>query len=284
MCQTAGCERPVKARGLCNTCYAARMRREIAYGRWEPYVDAGPVRAHINALRAAGISTKRLRQLSGASHTTIQAIITGRPVRGAAPTRRVLKDTADKILAVPIPDVDYLSVAPGRRVSALGTSRRLQALIAAGYPQRDLACRLGWQWGGYMGGIFAGTATHVTARRACEVAALFGQLQMVPGTDVKARARGRDNGWPLPLDWDEERIDDPAYVPRRSTPAVASRLAVAPEDREARRVMVARLSRVGLSASDIAVRLDVSKRTVERDRDVLGLVERTESVTDQESA
>ena len=71
----------VKDRCRCKRCRRANTadsrtsHRERTYGRWEPYVDAGPARAHILALREAGFGLRRIAQLAGVSTTTLRAII-----------------------------------------------------------------------------------------------------------------------------------------------------------------------------------------------------------------
>lgn len=213
-CTQPGCDKRARTRGKCPACYERDRTRQKAYGRWESqHVDAQPVRDHVHALREAGISNKRLRELTGISTSTIQVLMTGRPERGHGPTKKVLRRTADRILAVPVPEAAFTVASPGRIVPALGTTRRLQALVANGYSQRELCRRLGWAWQGNATALFLGRAEYVVARRAREVADLFTQLQMVPGTDVRARNRGRGSGWPLPLDWDEDTIDDPGHTP-----------------------------------------------------------------------
>ncbi|AXH50526.1 helix-turn-helix DNA-binding domain protein [Gordonia phage Ruthy] len=214
----AQCDNPASARGLCIACYERHRRRQKAYGRWETtYVDARPVRDHVTALRAAGISNLRLRELTGISHTTVQTLMTGRPARGTGPSAKVSRSTADKLLSVPIPDIAFQAVALRRPVPALGTTRRLQALAANGYSQRDLCRRLGWHWQGNLTELFNGRARQITAVRAREVAALFTELQMIPGTDRQARARALARGWLPPLDWDEDTIDDPTHQPEHTT-------------------------------------------------------------------
>ncbi|UAJ16243.1 helix-turn-helix DNA binding domain protein [Gordonia phage Malibo] len=214
MAQCIQCDKRARTRGMCPNCYERERTRQKAYGRWESqHVDAQPVRNHIHALREAGISNKRLRELTGVSVNTIQVLMTGRPERGHGPTKKVLRRTADRILAVPVPELAFTVASPGRIVPAIGTTRRLQALVANGYSQRELCRRLGWAWQGNATALFLGRADYVVARRAREVADLFTQLQLLPGTDVRARNRARANGWLAPLDWDEDTIDDPDHVP-----------------------------------------------------------------------
>ncbi|QLF84869.1 helix-turn-helix DNA binding domain protein [Gordonia phage BBQValindra] len=214
VCLTERCTKPARVRGMCSACYERVRTRQKAYGRWESqHIDAQPVRDHIQKLRDAGISNKRLRELTGISTNTIQVLMTGRPERGTGPTKKVLRRTADRILVIPVPEAAFQVAAAGRYVPAVGTTRRLQALVANGYSQRELCRRLNWAWDTNATDLFLGRAPHVTAGRARGVAALFTELQLVPGTDGRARNRGKANGWPLPLEWDEDRIDDPDHTP-----------------------------------------------------------------------
>jgi len=89
----------VKDRCPCTDCTAANtaasrsVTRERIYGRWQPYVDAGPVRKHIAALRAAGIGVERIAQLAGLSVSHIREL--AQHGRGDTPgTQRVRPSTA----------------------------------------------------------------------------------------------------------------------------------------------------------------------------------------------
>src|SRR4051812_2319842 len=135
----------VKDRCRCPDCTAANAAasraatRERIYGRWHPYVDAGPVREHIAALRAAGIGVERIAQLAGLSVSHIRQLAEhGRD--GLPSTQRVRPSTAARVLSIDVGDV---SRAPRSRVDATGTRRRLQALMATGWPTELLADQLG---------------------------------------------------------------------------------------------------------------------------------------------
>ncbi|MDJ0010130.1 hypothetical protein [Gordonia alkanivorans] len=122
------------------------------------------------------------------------------------------KATADRILQIPVPRSDVEFVRQDR-IPALGTTRRLQALVANGYSQKDLIVRLGWPENGSTSELFLGRCRNIVVRKAQDAAVLFSQLQLVPGTDRKARQRAKAKGWMPPLAWDEDRIDDPTYTP-----------------------------------------------------------------------
>lgn len=201
---------PVVARKMCGTCYSRWRTRQKAYGRFEStWVDAEPVRAHIRALRAAGVGNRVLRA-AGVSHNSITYILHGRG--GRPPTSRVKRETAEKILAIPVPHSRFEYSPTGLTVDAVGTMRRLRALVAYGYTQSDLCARVGQSptWCSY---VVTGRAKRVRADAAHAVAELFDQLQMVPGTDRRSRKLAQQKGWLPPLAWDEDRIDDPTYTP-----------------------------------------------------------------------
>lgn len=200
------CDRPARSRGMCASHYQNARAR---FGWESTYIDAQPIREHILALKAAGIGHKRLSRLTGVSHNTIQIILTGRPERGTGPNKQVWRRTADKLMAVPIPEIPHHTVAAGVKVPALGTRRRLQALVAFGYSRSDLCRRLGIQVSnGHK--LFLEDHDRVLASTARAVEALFNELQMTPGTSPRARNEGQRRGWPLPMAWDEDTIDDPS--------------------------------------------------------------------------
>lgn len=192
-------------RGLCRPHYAAHTAANRP-------VPAAPIAAHVARLRAAGLGWQRLQDLTGLSFTALRRVDR---------RRYVLPETARKILAIPVPDIPALAVADGALVDATGTRRRLQALIAAGWTNLDLADAMGYhkaQFGRYLLTDRHGcTVTAGTARRAAEV---FTRLQLLTPPDTAASRRSRlraaRRGWPPPLAWDEDTIDNPCSQPHTS--------------------------------------------------------------------
>lgn len=192
----------------------ARVRRN-AYGR-SNLTDATPVREHIATLTAAGIGLKQITRHTGINGGVMSKLVYGIPGQ-RPPSRRVLKTTAAKILALNPNDPSL--VADGARIDATGTRRRLQALGTLGWSIQSLAliAQLDRQ---RLDGAMRGRPVQGDTRRA--VTTLYEHLWNVPApTTTKgakisaARAQGRAQreGWAPPLAWDDETIDDPAATP-----------------------------------------------------------------------
>lgn len=62
-------------------------------------VDAARTRDHVDRLRAAGWGSRSIAAVSGVGRRTVRALTTGRSA-GDRPTRRVLPDTEQRILAI----------------------------------------------------------------------------------------------------------------------------------------------------------------------------------------
>lgn len=80
--------------------YDRNRKRQIAYGRWNAFADAGPVREHVRSLMRFGIGWRTVADHAGVSHETVKRLLYGKPTRGQPPTRRMLPRTADALLAV----------------------------------------------------------------------------------------------------------------------------------------------------------------------------------------
>lgn len=132
----------------CPRCKAARsaynrQRRQAMAGEdhvWLPYVSAEPARRHLAALTEAGVGLKTVARLSGVSHGSLSQIVYGAPRLGRPPSRRVRRQTLERILAV-----HPAQAGGGQRVSAGATWTLIGELVAAGYTRAYLARALGSQ-------------------------------------------------------------------------------------------------------------------------------------------
>lgn len=158
-------------------------------------------------------------------------------------------------------------------IDSTGTARRLRALCAMGWRLSDIGDRLG----------VSGRNMHrplnqakVHRATAAKVAALYDELSMTLGPSERSRYLARHAGWPPPLAWWDENIDDPKARPVRGwrMPQVmddaAIQRAMRGEDIHLRPVeraeAVRRMTQRGLSAAQIADRLRIDKRSVVRIR------------------
>lgn len=249
---------------------ARRRRRLLAYGVWNPSVDPGAARAHVQQLRAAGLSVDAVAELAGVSTSVVAALLY--PDHGQA-RRWIRPETEAALLGVTL-DVHQLAQVSGkRRVSATGTARRLEALARLGWSLSTLATQLGvsvqavgaWR-----------RREKVTAATAQRVADLYERLSMTPGPSAKAARAAQRAGYQPPLAWDDEDLDTAQGFDAYSLSAPADvELDEVLVERVAaghpalacgaqRPQMAAELTRRGLSAAQIGRRLGVSTRTVER--------------------
>ncbi|PRY56484.1 helix-turn-helix domain-containing protein [Glycomyces artemisiae] len=287
-CTAAPCVADGRSYKAAHQRYRTRM---LAYGRWDPFVDAQPVRDHVAMLRAAGIGIDQIPRLTGMPRRTLIALVRG--VGGRPPSRLVRSRTAEKVLAV-TPGIERC--APGARVDPTGTRRRLRALQAVGWSQQQLADRMGTSKT-VVGRMIRGENGAVLAASVLKVRALYEELwdQAPPGETsaqrqavTRARRDAAALGYVPPLAWDEETIDDPAAEPSTGSDAPATAdvdevvveraLAGHPVELTVDEVLeVVRIGTAsGLSAAQIAKIAHISSRSVVRIRNEQRL---TEAVT-----
>lgn len=252
----------------CRACSAAnrdaenRRNRLRAYGQWQPYVDAAPARRHVRQLADCGIGWKQVAALSGVSTGALSKLLYGGP-GSRPPTQRIRPETAARILAVQ-PSADGL--ADRALVPAIGTHRRLRALVAVGWSQARLGARLGILRGNFGQMMVRPQVTAATARAVRD---LYDELWNQPPAEdghrakisaARARNHARAQGWPPPAAWDDDRIDDPDAQPaegwERSARLALGGVELAEEGSE--------LIGQGYSREQAADRLGVRRDTLEQ--------------------
>ncbi|RIR09393.1 DNA-binding protein [Mycobacteroides abscessus] len=176
--------------GLCKTHYRLAERG---------YVDSAPVQARLELLHAAGCSWAQIAKLAEMSDHGVRLIRDGE-------YDSVRKLNAQRILTIPIPG----RFGGNGYVSAVGTARRLQALVAIGWSFDALAKMMGTHRNVLLTTL---KRERVLARRAREIAELFTRLHLTPGPSERARRHASANRWPVPFAWDEDTIDDPSVAP-----------------------------------------------------------------------
>lgn len=226
----------------CTPCSAANSKaetwreRQKAYGRYNKYVPALPVREHIAMLRESGMGLKTIAKQAGIGTGTISKIVYGvykdtglgglnRKGQGELvrqPNRRVLRETAEKIYAIDPTWTGTVPLSPGRPDPA-GTPfarKRLQSLVALGWSMTELGRRLGINHPGPNSRpVILGP--RIMQRRTVDAAnTLFEQLCMTlppestkteKQTAARARRYAREHRWvpPLALDDDTTPLETP---------------------------------------------------------------------------
>jgi len=207
---------PVSSRRVSHREYARWRSRQIAYGRWQPWADAGPVRDHVHALRRQGASYHAVARAAGVSPMTVHHLVNGSGHRQGQLPCRIGSVQAERLLAVTVP-----VGATGWR-DACGARRRARALVALGHCPAALARGAGVT-APRMTRLLAGRTRHVSRDFHAAVCGLYEEMwNQVPPERTRreqviaegARRRAGTAGWPPPMGLDDDRIDDPAYRPR----------------------------------------------------------------------
>lgn len=253
----------VHDRCRCDPCSLAKRRasKRTAHLAGRQYTDPAPARTRVLELLGAGMPFGQIEALTGVNRTGLRYLIGD--IAGRQRASRVRVTTAAAILAVH-------PTAHDSRASGLcdptGTVRRLQALMAIGWPIRRLA-QVSRISNLPAIRIEAGAGRPVRASTRAAVRTLYDELW-----DVDPRTRGVDQrrwtltrkraalqGWPPPAAWDDDSIDDPSALPQSvDLPApgrVARRLALIEDVRELHELgespeLIA--ARVGLTAVNLA--------------------------------
>ncbi len=249
----------------CRDAAAATERnrlRQIAYGRYDVgRVDAGPVRERCFELGRQGIGIKRLAVLTGISNSTLGRLMYGAPSRGLTPRARVARETAEKIMTER-PSLELM--ADGHQVLAVGTIRRLQALVYLGYSLNRLAAQLNIARSNICALM---QQEQVTARKARAVRDLYDNLWNTPPGETDRRTRqsasrarnyARLHGFAPPLAWDDDTIDDPKARPEGLGSARTRSAA------EQRMENLEHLLDTGAGYSEILSRLDVTRGALDQ--------------------
>jgi hypothetical protein len=259
------------------------MRRAKAYGTWvSPFVPVEPVREHIEHLQEFGMGIRRISEIAGVSYNAVQGPVYGRPLRsgGWQPTRKIRRESAEKILAVK-PTLENLRL--GAYIPARGAQRRLQALAVRGWSFSEIGRRLGF----HRSNFADMSQRYVTVRSHLKIAALYDQMwnEAPPLATPMERAvyartirLARQHRWLPPLAWDDIDNDTEPPVADRDTEPDETAIDLAVRGEAAVRlthtekcIAVRRLHAERFSDSAIAARIRVASATVMRIRQDLGL-------------
>lgn len=96
---------------------------------------------------------------------------------------------------------------------SIGAHRRMRALAAIGWSRATIAAEVGMS--------ASGTVFHqerITQGLHDRIAAVYDRLCLTPGPSEPSRKYAAKQGWPPPMAWDEDTIDDPAAQPDFGAP------------------------------------------------------------------
>ena len=229
--------------------WARNRDRQMRAGTWKPFTDAAPVREHLQKLVEAGVTIDAIAITVGADRAAITDFTHRR-----RPSRAIRYGTNPQ-LAARILAVTPESICAGR-VDATGAKRRIQALVAAGWPLLHIGRQIG------MGEqrpeqilrvqrIYAATRKQV-ADGYEQLVNVRPERRGVPKDKARlSRERAAAGRWPNPAYWADRMdvIDDPYFEPLYG---VTKREIVAVDANWIMRT-------TGLSKADTAKRLGVDK-------------------------
>lgn len=202
--------------------YAIRVARSrwnqrrtalIQQGQWQPFTAAQPVRDHVNALRAAGMSPARISERTGVGVGTLNYLLFGEP--GYPVPAQIRTESARALMAF-WPTLD--DFAAGARIDETGTLRRLQALATMGWLPAEIAKRTPLSKHTFFN---MRPGRRVTAAVARTVRDFYQEYADKPAEDcgVTLRAARYARTWAAarnfaaPIAWDDDTINDPNACP-----------------------------------------------------------------------
>ena len=96
--------------------------------------------------------------------------------------------------------------------SAVGATRRLQALVALGWTQNELCRRTGIS-PSTVSHLIRGNVDRTSTANLARISAVYEQLSMTTGPSDYYRKQAARKRWAPPLAWDDDLIDDPNAHP-----------------------------------------------------------------------
>jgi hypothetical protein len=179
----------------------------MATGRWHPWADSAPVRAHVRGLRDQGASYQAIAEAAGLGVMTVHAIV-NRP-------GRVTARTAAAILAIRAADLQRAQLDAG------GTRLRLRALQVMGHGSARVARAIGVREQ-VIQKITRGEARTVSTQRRDAVARIYDawwdkrapeRTRHERAAASAVRRRANRGNWCSGAGLDEDELDTPGYQP-----------------------------------------------------------------------
>jgi hypothetical protein len=186
-------------------------------------VDVGPARAYLRKLHIVyGMSAAMLAARCSLSEASIMEIIAGQR-RGDSgrihPVREIFRENEASVLAI---EPEIPAERGGTRVNAIGTTRRVQALAAEGFPVSWVTEQIG-ATGRSFYLVAQGKRKIVYFSTAYKVKCLFEKLEnhldpaahgIDPSKSKLTRTYAERGGYVRAAYWDWDTIDDPESIPQ----------------------------------------------------------------------
>ncbi|MGW5147596.1 hypothetical protein [Rhodococcus koreensis] len=224
----------------------ARLRERRAAGI-PTHIPVDRVRDHVLTLLDLGMTIRMVSQRAGVSHDFIYDV------------RDRLYKTCRAEHAYRVLAADHHPTPAMVECLSVGASRRIRALHAIGWSGRYIGDRFGVTQQAVSAIHLSGRCTY---KRWAQFRDLYEELSMTPGPSDRPRACAVKQKWRTPLEWEGYDIDDPRIV------APLARGHVSREFQEWERSVnmaeAVRLSSMGLKAWEIAERMHISDRQVQR--------------------
>lgn len=170
--------------------YAKKRRYLQTTGRWNPWTDPARARAVLVRYKALGVGASRVADVAGIARETAWRIVSG-------DHPKITHETERKILAAKVTPL------PGAKVSAVGSCRRVHALMCMGYTQPVIREQAGVSRGA-MSRLGAGRPLTV-AWVAEAIMRAYDELSMIPApvsqSSKVARTHAKKMGYLPPLAW-----------------------------------------------------------------------------------
>lgn len=231
-------------------------------------VPAAGAQEHVRRLRAAGMGKRLIAAQAGVALETVQRLARGTIRRGIQPRVEAA------ILAVQLDT--WLR-------DATGAQRRVRALARLGWTIPQIAAAAGID-ARVVGDLSQGRRKHLYRHHDDAIRSAYDRLAMHTGPSPIAARRAATKGWPPPLAWDDDQLDDPAGRPDGARPtdhapdhAVVARVMAGEPMRTStadRHALIPALARLGLSDVQIAERCRCTSTTVLRIRHTLDVPSR----------
>lgn len=189
---------------LCRKANSEYARSRARYGWKSELVDSAPAKEQALMLQRHGMGRREIAKRSGVAESIVGRLL-GQDT--SKPADRVRPETLTALLSV-----QPGTLADHALVPALGSQRRLQALIAMGWTQTHLAERIGWTVANLCS-VTNGKRDKVIQRTASDIGTLYEELSMSFGPSGRSRNHAFKKGWVPPLMWDD--IDDPNEIVER---------------------------------------------------------------------